>query len=178
MAKEIIKKTISDAQLKNELIKLFESGNTSKTNLYELIRTTYKIGKQRCLNMFDTAYLEWQKTKEQATKEQIQANAVEGLKIGLKSKLERQLEIQAEIMDLQQKLINNTTKDVFIDFKKGVPKNYERNLTPGEIAQYKRTIAILNVELSKMAGDYAPSKVDAKIDGNLTWIEQKVYEAK
>jgi len=28
MPKLIIKKTISDAQLKNELIKLFESGNT------------------------------------------------------------------------------------------------------------------------------------------------------
>lgn len=156
--KPTIKKTISDAQLKNELIKLFEGGNTDKGKCLEALGSRYKIQVQRFYQKCNEALIDWQKTKEKATNEQIQANAVEGLKIGLKSKLERQLEIQAEIMDLQQKLINNTTKDVFIDFKKGVPKNYERNLTPGEIAQYKRTIAILNVELSKMAGDYAPSK--------------------
>lgn len=92
MSKENIKQTISNGQLKTELIKLFESGMTAKSNSYELLRTKYKIEKQRCLKTFDSVLLEWQNLKDKATNEQIQDNAKESLKKRLK--IENRLDIR------------------------------------------------------------------------------------
>ena len=142
--KQIAKTTISDAHLHQELIKLFEGGNTSKTNLYELLRTKHKIAKQRCLKAFDLAMKEWQGLKEKATFEQVQANTVEQLKTAVMSKRER-LEYLTQIA-------------------KGEIKVKKPFVIGGKIMEYpsepdfsdrKNAIA----ELNKMEGDYAPQKV-------------------
>jgi hypothetical protein len=151
MAKEIIKKTISAPQLKNELIKLFESGNTSKTNLYELLRTKYKLEKQRCLKAYDVAILEWQETREKATNEQIHANQSEALKRGLKSRIEWVLELQKELDD-------NRHEESVLDLKTGKVTRYYRALTPTERKGYIERIA-------KFEGMDAPTKQEVKHEG-------------
>jgi hypothetical protein len=142
--KKIAKTTISDAQLHQELIKLFESGNTSKTNLYELLRTKHKIAKQRCLKAFDLAMKEWQQLKEKATSEQVQANTVEQLKTAVMSKRER-LEYLTKIAKGEVKVLKPFVIRGKIMEYKAEPDFYDR----------KQAIA----ELNKMEGDYAPSKV-------------------
>ena len=137
--------SISEAQLKIELIKLFESGNSAKTELLGIFRNKYKIGTDRFLREFDKAFIEWQNTKEKAIYEQIYTNQKEFLKSGLKSKLERQLELQA-MLDM-----NYLTKEV-VGIYQGEVIFTERPLTPSEIKN-------IHVELSKMDGSYVPTKI-------------------
>jgi hypothetical protein len=151
MAKELIKTTISPAQLKNELINLFENGNTSKTNLYELLRTKYKLEKQRCLKAYDVAIKEWQETKEKAINEQIHANQTDALKSGLKSRIEWVLEIQKELDE-------NRHEESVLDLKTGKVTRYYRALTPTERKNYIERIA-------KFEGMDAPTKQETSITG-------------
>lgn len=155
------KTTISDAQLKDELLKLFESGNTAKTNLYELLRTKYKLEKQRCLKTFDIVYKEWSEIKAKAQDVQIQANAKEGLKSGLKSKIERMLDLQS-ILEL------GTYEETIIDSKTLKEVTYIRKLKPLEIKA-------LHAELSLMGGDYAPAKQDIVIQKIGKDLEDELY---
>jgi hypothetical protein len=151
MAKTIIKKTISDPQLKKELFKLFNKGNTSNSNIYELLRTKYKLMKQRYIKMYHASISEWQKTQEKAQIEQTIENTKESLKSGLKSKIERQLELQAMLEpDYRVEEIVGT------DVKSGKVIRAMRVLNPME----RRNI---HAELSKMDGSYAPAKIDAEI---------------
>jgi len=90
------KTSLSDVQLNIELKKLFEQGKTEKSNLYELLRTSYKIGKQRCLQAYDLAILEWGITKNKATDEQVIENTKEVLKKAILTKEER-MEILTQI---------------------------------------------------------------------------------
>ena len=80
--KPIERKTISDAQLKNELIALFESGNTDKGKCREILGSQYKVQVQRFYNLFNSVIIEWQEARNVANNEQIYANAKEGLKSG------------------------------------------------------------------------------------------------
>ena len=93
---------------------------------------------------------------EKEVNEVLVKEGVKQAKIGLKLKLDRQLELQAEIEDIQNRLKNGKTRDIY--FKSGKPMPYSRELTPSEIANYRKTLLLLNAELSKMAGEYAPTK--------------------
>lgn len=142
-----IRKTISDAQLKDELIKLFEAGQTGKTDLYGLLRTKIKLGRGRYFKTYDETLLQWQQQREKAQSEQVRANASEQLKSGLKSKTDRLLELQKMLED------DYTTEISMFDIKSGKLLKGKRKLTPGEL------IAV-NAEISKMNGDYSPKKME------------------
>ncbi len=134
-------------QLKQELINLFEGGNTDKGNGYEQIGTSYKIQKQRFYRMYPVALNEWQQLKEKATAEQVSESTKEGLQSGLKSKIDRILEIQSFLLpDYRYEEI------VGADVRAGTVIRAMRPLTPTEIRNF-------HAELSKMNGDYAPTKV-------------------
>lgn len=144
--------SISDTQLRIEMLSLFSSGNTAKSNIYELLRTKYKLEKQRCLRMFDIVILEYQKLTKEVQDKEIHTKVSEGLKQGLKSKLEYCLEIQA-LLD------GDETSETIWDFKNDKPITYTRQLTPIERkALYER--------ISKFEGMDAPIKQAAvKTDG-------------
>ena len=84
-----LKKTISEPQLILELKKFFELGKTGKTDLYGLLRTKYKLGKDRYFKTFDVAINEWQQIKNKATAESIEANQKEVLKSANLTKIDR-----------------------------------------------------------------------------------------
>ena len=143
--------TISDAQLKKELFKLFNKGQTGKTDLYGIIRTKHTMGRDRYFKNYDLAISEWQNTQEKAQIEQTIENTKEGLKSGLKSKIERQLELQSMLEpDFRVEEIVGT------DVKSGKVIRAMRVLNPME----RRNI---HAELSKMDGSYAPAKFDGNI---------------
>ena len=151
MAKAIIKKTISDAQLKSELFKLFNKGQTGKTDLYGLLRTKSKLGRDRYFKAYDLAYSEWQITQEKANVDQSIENGKEALKLGLKSKIERQLQLQAMLEpEYRHEEIVGT------DVKSGKVIRAMRVLNPMERKH-------IHAELSKMDGSYAATKIDAEI---------------
>jgi hypothetical protein len=84
-----IRTTISDAQLHSWFFGMFESEKSGKTDLLGLLRTKYKIGRDRYFKSYDIAYLEWQEARKQADNEQLVENARETLKLNLMSKNER-----------------------------------------------------------------------------------------
>lgn len=135
-------------------------GKRGKSNFYEHIRTKHTCEKSRTLKQYDKYELEYDTSNNKGKDDAIADGSKEAAKIGLKSKLDRQLEIQADILELQELLKKGTCKDTFIN-KAEKPQKYERDLMPSEIARYKATIIQLQVELSKMGGDYAPTKTAA-----------------
>lgn len=149
MAKD--KPYISEAQLKKELFKLFNKGKTGKTDLYGVIRTKYTMGRDRYFKNYDLAIFEWQKIQEKAQTEQTIDNAKESLKIGLKDKIIRQLELQSMLEpDYRHEEI------VGADIKTGKVIRVMRQLTPKEIQ-------LIHSELSKMDGSYSPVKTQTEI---------------
>jgi hypothetical protein len=148
------KRTISEPQLKLELIKCFEKGNTDKGNLWELFGTKYKIQKQRFYKNVNSVLLGWQEITDKVTTEQVQANQSEALKSGLKTKFEW-------VAILQQELDNNTVTETIWDFKAGKSVTYERTMTPTERKGHMERI-------SKFMGMDAPIKsADTNPDGSV-----------
>jgi len=152
MLKPIIKKSISDAQLKNELIKLFEGGNTDKGKCREVLGSNYKIQVKRFYDCFNTVIIDWQQLKEKATAEQVDASTKEGLKSAVMNKSERQLFLT--------KIINGEVK-----FKKPFVIGGKIMEYPAEPDATDRLKAIS--ELNKMDGDYAPTKITAQIESSI-----------
>jgi len=149
MAKD--KPYISEAQLKKELFKLFNKGKTGKTDLYGVIRTKYTMGRDRYFKNYDLAIFEWQKIQEKAQVEQTIDNAKESLKIGLKEKIIRQLELQSMLEP------NYRHEEIVgADIKTGKVIRVMRQLTPKEIQ-------LIHSELSKMDGSYSPVKTQTEI---------------
>lgn len=158
--------SISDAQLKNELIKLFESGNSAKTELLGIFRNKYKIGTDRFLREFNLAYETWQIAKNKSTVDTIQANQKESLKSGLKQKIDIQKEIQEEIEQLQKILADGYLVKK-VTFSDGTTANKREVFGTREIESYHRMIDAKRTELIKLDGMYAPTKTaNTDKDGN------------
>lgn len=150
--------SISDAQLKDELVKLFESGNTDKGNCWEYLRTKFKIQRQRFYKTFNQVLIGWQELREKARTKQVQANATDALKSAVMSKQER-LETLTKIAKGELKV-----KRPFVIG--GKIMEY-----PSEPDAMERKAAI--AEMNKMEGDYAPSKV-AQTDSKGNDVEQRL----
>lgn len=150
---------LTDVEFRRLLFQKLARGTKAahiKTNFYELIRTKFAIEKGRALKLHTQYYEEWAKIKEQATNEQTAANTKETLKSALKSKSERQQSIENQIKDIEKRLSKGTyTQKKIVN---GKTRTITRDLTPTEISKYHQTINQLNAELSKMAGDYAPTR--------------------
>jgi hypothetical protein len=163
--KQIERKSISDAQLTNEYLKLFEIGNTDNTNIYEHLRTTFKLAKERHVKFYHKTLNEWKITKENATNEQIHANQKESLKSGLKLKIAHQIELQNEIKELQGVLkAGYIAKKITIN-----GKLHEKTEILGsyEISSIHRIIDEKRKELFKLDGMYAPTKqAQTDVHGN------------
>lgn len=163
MSKENIKQTISDGQLRDELIKLFESGNTDKGKCLEVLGSKYKIQVQRFYKKCKETLLEWQDLKDKATNEQIGANAKEMLQNGLKSKIDWILEIQKELEE-------NRVEESVLDLKTGKVIRFYRTMTPTERKGYIERIA-------KFSGLDSPNKIaQTDTEGNDIISQKDIQE--
>lgn len=110
----------------------------------------YKIASQRFLAHQEAVNL-------QRTAEHAQLIA-QGQKTALKSKIERLSEKQADVDRLRAIAYKGTTMDVYFEPKTGVPMEYERAMTTGEIANILKRATEIEAEISKIEGDYAATK--------------------
>lgn len=83
---------------------------------------------------------------------------LEPLKRGLKTKNDRLITLQKQIDATERELEIGTFTEIKRDGDKAL--KFERPLTPYEKAMMRRTIKHLQSEISKIEGDYAPTKVD------------------
>lgn len=72
--------SISDEALKAELFTHFESGESGKTYLWDLLSTKYKLGKTRYYNLYNISHTEWAALKQKAQSEQLAQNETESLR--------------------------------------------------------------------------------------------------
>jgi hypothetical protein len=143
------RKTISEAQLILEINALFESGKTGKTDLYGLLRTKYKLGKDRYFKTFDEAIRQWAELKEKATADSIDANQKEVLKTSNLTKIQRIL-IAEEIAIGKPKRLG---KEVIL------------------ISPMERLKAL--DYLAKINSDYAPTKTEISGGISITSPEER-----
>lgn len=147
---------LTDIALKEEYMKLFESGNTENTSTYNDIRQRYTIAKARHIKIYYKTLEEWSNLKEIARNNQIQANTEISLKKGLKSKLERLFDLQEQIDKLNEELEKNI---MYVSaFQDGELLTGTRPLSAIEKSTINKTIKEIRAEISKIEGDYAPTK--------------------
>jgi len=155
--KDIKRTKLSDAQLKSEIMTLFNEGKTGKTDLYGIIRTKYTLSRSRYFIMYDSCYSEWSRIKEQANTLATTEAAEIAAKIGLKSKLEKQLHIQKQIDEIQEELDRGVLEEYAVINGEWV---MEPKIMNAETKAYlRKTMKDLYAELNKMEGDYAPTKL-------------------
>lgn len=158
------KVSISDAKFRDILFKECNKSNSkghTKSNFYEHLRTSYKIEKQRALRLHDLYYQEWQNLNDKSINKQTIDNAKEAVKSGLKLKLER-------MMHLQSMLEPDYMVREVAGISQGQPIWVNRPLQPKEIQ-------IIHAELSKMAGEYMPTKIaETDTSGNDKKINTKI----
>lgn len=148
---------IKDEALKLVLNVHFEKGETAPTNLYELLRTKYKFGKQRFFKIANDALTEWSSLKKKAQNEQITQLEKEAVKEAVMSRVERQ-KILTQIARGEIPLRKAMVVDGIIEYIDIVPDWMDR----------KQSIA----ELNKMEGDYAPTKTELSTDPKNPFITQ------
>ena len=135
---------ISDDLLKAEFIKYFESGNTSKQNLWELFKDKYKLQKQRFFVIFADAYIYWAEVKNKALDDAIRDNTLRGLENSYISKIE--------------------ALNILSDIARGKVVIYEDNVLVPSFSDRRAAID----SVCKIEGWYASTKLDAQINTNQT----------
>lgn len=81
----------------------------------------------------------------------------QALKNGLKSKLQRVMEKQADVDRLRKMASDGFVEDVFFD-RQGLPQDFNRKMTPTEIAQVLKHASAIEAEISKIMDDYPIQK--------------------
>jgi hypothetical protein len=151
---------LSDAQLKSEIIKLFNNGKTGKTDLYGKLRTKWKLGRDRYFQAYDVHYKEWAELKGKAEEQVTISTATQAAEKGLKTKLERALFLQAEIDHMEKQLRGTVEFSFAVGTKIMKSHNTGLFMLPVQIQnEIRNTIKAFQIEISKMQGDYAPLKV-------------------
>jgi len=166
---------LTDTAFKAELLKELNNPDGvghSKTNFYELLRTSYSIEKARALKLHTQFYSEWAALHEAGMNKGIEHGAAEAAQKGLKSKTERMLSIQRAIEEMEAQL-NGEAQFYFMvgNQLQGSHKDdgtftlpVERQLEiRGKIKEY-------TAELNKMCGDYAPAKTEVQLTQTPTII--------
>lgn len=171
--KSIERKSISDAQLRSELRKLFSKGITQKSDAYGQIRTKFSMGRSRFWKTFDIVHSDWAKLKDKAESEGISEATKEAAKTGLKSKLEKQLELQNEINLIDKQIKGEVQFTFVVGNKVNKSHNGDIFMLPVQIQNELRARKLQYYsELNKMEGDYAPTKV-AQTDSHGNDIKER-----
>lgn len=161
--KTIKRNKLSDSQLKSEIIALFNSAITGKMDVFGNIRNKFTIARDRYTNMYNICYSEWGALKANADKEVTEAAAIYAAKIGLKSKLDKQLHIQKQIDEIQADIDSGILVDyAYVNFKF---EKIEKVMNAETKAYLRLAIKTLYAELNKMEGDYAVTRTDVTTNG-------------
>ena len=140
-------KISSEAQWKSLVYDYLTNGNRGKSNFYELLRTNYKCEKSNTLKQYDIYEAEYDLTLNKGKDDIIHDAEKERLKSAILTKFER-MEIASNIAKGKAWKSGN----VMI-----VPNASDRM----KACDY----------LSKIDGDYAPSKTDVTVTENKVTIE-------
>lgn len=159
---------LSDSKLKSEIIAIFNSGITGKMEVFGTIRKSFTIARDRFTANYNTCYSEWGRIKEDADKKATAQGAEEAATIGLKSKSEKAMGLQAEIENIDNQLSGKTKCNFVVGNKIMKSHNDDVFMLPVQIHNQLRDRKLqYTAELNKMEGDYAPFKMaKTKVNGD------------
>lgn len=160
------KTSISDEKVKEILIDGINSGANyilNKTNFYEHIRTLHKIEKQRCLRLYDLHYSDAQNQRNNIKTELGITQEKEAVRSGLKTKNDRLLILQKLVDECLEQLTTKQCNDTII--VDGGVRNIKRLMNQRELNDTRKTLKDLQQEISKIEGDYAPTRTDVTTKG-------------
>lgn len=100
-------------------------------------------------NIANERYIEYQNKANKAKEEASIAKEVEAVKMGLKTKNERLLIYQSQVDNM---LLELETKQCYDD------EGNMRAMTQRELNDTRKTLQVIQSEISKIEGDYAPTK--------------------
>lgn len=142
---------------------LIKNGDIGFTEMYTIYKQKYTLSRSafaKDWNVSSTMYKDYllrsSKAKDDA---RLKADAEIAVK-ALKTKHERLLQYQKLVDECLHDLATGMTNDT--DVHEGVVTEYRRKMTITEINQTRRTLRDLQTEISKMEGDYAPTKNETK----------------
>lgn len=142
---------------------LMERGDIGYTEMFPIYAENFPLSEQTfkkdwkiASNRYKDYLLRSSKAKDDA---RLKADAEIAVK-ALKTKHERLLQYQKLVDECLHDLATGMTNDT--DVHEGVVTEYRRKMTITEINQTRRTLRDLQTEISKMEGDYAPTKNETK----------------
>lgn len=153
-------KISSEQQWKSLVYDYISSGKRGKSNFYEHIRTQYKCEKSNSLKKYDIYEIEYDLNLNKGKDDAIQEMQKEAIKMGIKSKNERILNLQTQISDIQ----NDIDSDYYDEIQ-GNGSKVTKKLTPTDKAFLRKTIKDIQSDISKIEGDFAPVTTVNEIKG-------------
>jgi len=125
--------------------KKWQVSNRTFDRAWKIAQERYAITQQKAQQVVEAVTL--QETKENALN-------------GIKTKTQRLEVYQKQIDNTITEIENGITEDTI--FVSGAPKKIIRKHTVNEVAILRRTLRDLQSEISKIEGDYAPTKQENK----------------
>jgi len=148
----------------NYIIECFNKGIVERSDVMATFGKKWPTPKRtfdRYLKTAKEKYTEQMQTTTEALNKEIVKGKVEALKKGIKTKNERILEKQKDIERLREVVDNGKTDDFYI--YNGLHVFFERPLTETEKANILKRASEIEVEISKIEGDYAAQKIEGTI---------------
>ena len=144
-------------------------GNVVYNEVFKVFLSKFKCSEPTFVTYWNKAneiYLEAQHAINEQKSEIYQSEQIEAFKTQIKSKTQRLISYQVQIEYIEKELETGKTREL-VGFKEGKAQMIERELTIIEKNSLRKTLKELQSEISKIEGDYAPTKVSpTDKDGN------------
>lgn len=157
------KKRISKTESVKQILRLLGKGYATEAILAE-ISSNWELPETTFYNHFKEAKVTYQSELQEQQKEIERVRLVEAKKVaekGLKSKFERDLEIQREI-EYYQSILKGEKK---VSFILGQKVSQTENLPINVVLLIQATITELRKELAKRLGEYEAQRIAVKAEG-------------
>jgi hypothetical protein len=143
-----------------------KKGNVKYKDVFEVFLRKFKCSEPTFSKYWKIAQKEFDlftKASQKEKDEQYNEKHNEAFKSGLKLKIDRLMILQNEVNEVLLRMARNSEVDILnID---GRLQKIPRPLTVNEMMLCKRTLRDLQSEISKIEGDYAPTKQDLTTKG-------------
>ena len=154
-------KTLNTERHVKAIFDLISEGVTERQEIFSKAFNDVQITdrtKDKYLAIARNRFLEYQNSIISAKANQHTAEILQAEKRGLKSKIQRVMEKQADVDRLRAMVESGKTSDVFFDRHTGAPVEFEREMTTGEKATILRHATAIEAEISKIMDDYPVQK--------------------
>lgn len=141
------------------IISELNKGNIQYKDVMLVFVSKFELTEQTFVRYWKQANESYKNQRELINNAKIEESIIqekEAVKIGLKSKIDRLLILQKLVDECLEQLTTKQCNDTII--VEGTVKNIKRLMNQRELNDTRKTLQSLQSEISKIEGDYAPTK--------------------